>query len=256
MDKKELEFHCIILAAGYGKRIESIARGLPKSLLKISEVTLLESHLDNLLKHPIKHISIIVGYKNYKIRNLIGNEYGGIPIEYIESKDYMNTNHSWSIYLSKNFVSKKRLPLIFLHADTFYDPSLLSKVIYSKFENTILADPSFKINTRDELIVTGENNVVNNLHYVTEGYDNLVGEFIGIHKFSLDFTLDYFVFLKNYFQLNGKNDGYDWLLGKFIYHSNLTLNYQTISNEAWININHEEDYYNAQKISKRIKLKV
>ena len=256
MDKKDLEYHGIILAAGYGKRIEKIAKGLPKSLLKISEVTLLESHLYNMSKLPIKHISIIVGYKNHKIKSLVGNKYSNIPITYIESKEYMTTNHSWSIFLSKECVIKKRMPLIFLHADTFYDPHLLSKVIYSEYENTILADSSFNIKTRDELIVTGENNIVSNLHYVTEDYNNLIGEFIGIHKFSLDFTLDYFDFLENHFFVNGKKDGYDWLLGKFIHQSSSTLNYQTISNNSWVNINHEEDYYNAQKISKRIKLKV
>lgn len=256
MDKKDLGYHGIILAAGYGKRIEKIAKGLPKSLLKISEETLLESHLSNMSKLAVKHISIIVGYKNHKIKSLVGSEYSDIPITYIESKDYMTTNHSWSIFLSKECVIKKQMPLIFLHADTFYDPCILSKVVHSKYENIILADSSFEINTKDELIVTGENNIVSNLHYVTENYNNLVGEFIGIHKFSLDFTLNYFDFLENHFFLNGKKDGYDWLLGKFVHKTNTTLNYQTISNNLWVNINHEEDYYNAQKISQRIKLKV
>ena len=88
MDNKKIGYHCIILAAGLGKRIERLTKGLPKSLLKINDKSLLENQLDYLSLHPISHISIIVGYKKEKIKNLIGDVYKNTPISYLDSKDY------------------------------------------------------------------------------------------------------------------------------------------------------------------------
>ena len=252
MDKKLIDHHCIILAAGSGKRMKGFSDSIPKSLFEINNKTLLENHLDNLLDYQISDVTIVVGFEKDKIIDKIGWNYVGVPISYIESREYDSTNHSWSLFLTKNNIIKQNKPVLITHADTYYDPKLLTMLIQSPYKDLILVDSNFSIKTNDELMVSGNNNIVSDLRYIYEKIPEILGEFVGLHKFSFDFTVSFFRYLENYFKTNGRNDGYDWLIGKFINQTDNILHYQTFNDFKWINVNNPSDYYFAKKICKII----
>ena len=63
----------LILGAGYGKRLNPITLKIPKPLIKIGEITLLENSIKFLEKLEIKNIKINTFYLHDQIQNFILN---------------------------------------------------------------------------------------------------------------------------------------------------------------------------------------
>ena len=63
----------LILCAGYGKRLSPITSKIPKPLIEINEITLLENTINFLEKLEIKNIKINTFYLQDKIQNFILN---------------------------------------------------------------------------------------------------------------------------------------------------------------------------------------
>ena len=61
----------LILCAGYGKRLNPITLKIPKPLIEINEITLLENSINFLEKLEIKNIKINTFYLHDKIKDFI-----------------------------------------------------------------------------------------------------------------------------------------------------------------------------------------
>ena len=59
----------LILCAGYGKRLNPITLKIPKPLIEINEMTLLENSINFLVKLEVKNIKINTFYLDEKIIN-------------------------------------------------------------------------------------------------------------------------------------------------------------------------------------------
>ena len=74
----------IILCAGFGKRLLPLTRTVPKPLLKIGELTLLEKTIKLVEKLKIKRIKINIFYLSNEIKKFINQLDTNIDIELIE----------------------------------------------------------------------------------------------------------------------------------------------------------------------------
>ena len=63
----------LILSAGYGKRLNPITLKIPKPLIKINDITLLENSINFLEKLEIKNIKINTFYLHHQIQDFILN---------------------------------------------------------------------------------------------------------------------------------------------------------------------------------------
>ena len=73
----------LILCAGYGKRLNPITLKIPKPLIEINEMTLLENSINFLVKLEVKNIKINTFYLDEKIRDFILNYKSNLKIEVI-----------------------------------------------------------------------------------------------------------------------------------------------------------------------------
>ena len=71
----------LILCAGYGKRLNPITLKIPKPLIKINEITLLENSINFLEKLNIKNIKINTFYLHEKINDFISSYKSDLKIE-------------------------------------------------------------------------------------------------------------------------------------------------------------------------------
>ena len=71
----------LILCAGYGKRLKPITLKIPKPLIKINEITLLENSINFLEKLEIENIKINTYYLHNQIQNFILNYKSNSKIE-------------------------------------------------------------------------------------------------------------------------------------------------------------------------------
>ena len=71
----------LILCAGYGKRLSPITLKIPKPLIEINEITLLENTINFLEKLEIKNIKINTFYLHDHIQNFVSNYKSNSNIE-------------------------------------------------------------------------------------------------------------------------------------------------------------------------------
>ena len=65
------DLKCVILAAGRGRRLESISKGrYPKCLLKLRDKTILQYEIDAARAAGLNDILIVTGYKSETVEKL------------------------------------------------------------------------------------------------------------------------------------------------------------------------------------------
>ena len=74
----------LILCAGFGKRLEPLTKSIPKPLLKIKDITLLERTLQIIDKLEIKEVKINTFYLEDQIIDFIKNYKSSLEIEIIK----------------------------------------------------------------------------------------------------------------------------------------------------------------------------
>ena len=77
----------IILAGGFGKRLRTVVKDVPKPMAKIGSKPFLEFIFEKLYKDKFNHIVLSTGYLSHKIESYFGNRYKNIRIDY-SSEDF------------------------------------------------------------------------------------------------------------------------------------------------------------------------
>lgn len=168
----------LICAAGEGKRLRPYTKDYPKALLKLGDKTLIELMLNNLSECGINEAIVTVGYKKESISNTVGNKYKKCIINYVENKDYENTNNMYSLWLAMKMVDDD---VIFFNADIVFDIDILKDVIESEHANAVAISEKIK---QDSMMVVIENGFVKQFgKFLSE---DVAGDSIGIYKLSQD----------------------------------------------------------------------
>ncbi len=81
----------IILAGGFGTRLQEVVNDLPKSMALVNGRPFLEYLLDYLKVAGVNHVVLSVGYKRDAIMNHFGSAYRDIKINYAEEEEPMGT---------------------------------------------------------------------------------------------------------------------------------------------------------------------
>lgn len=81
----------VILAGGYGTRLKSVVRDVPKPLAPVRNRPFLEYVIDWLAGYHVTAILMSVGYKADALISWFGKEYKGIPLEYAYESEPLGT---------------------------------------------------------------------------------------------------------------------------------------------------------------------
>lgn len=117
----------IILASGAGKRLLPLTEKLPKSLIKINGIVLLERIIQSLLDNGIKDIIITTGFLGEKIKEFIKEKYPRLEITFSNNPIFDKTNYIYSLWLVKDMAKDE--DVILLHGDLIYEPKLMERII-------------------------------------------------------------------------------------------------------------------------------
>ncbi len=156
----------IILAAGIGKRLEEINKGLPKCLTAFNGKTILEMQLGSLKGSDV---TLVLGYKADEIK-------GKFPgLKYVINKDYADTNTIWSLGLALDGKDT-----MVLNGDVVFDKEIIDLL---KAPNC--AAVQFKNVHPEEIQVILKGKEIIRIGKNISG----AGEAIGIYRFSGEFSL-------------------------------------------------------------------
>jgi NDP-sugar pyrophosphorylase family protein len=116
----------LLLAAGIGSRLAPLTDARPKCLVCVSGVPILERLVRCLDSLGFERLVIVLGYRAEMIRDYLGESFGGIAIEYIESPLFATTNTLYSLWLARQVIDE---PFLLVESDVVFDEPLLAPLL-------------------------------------------------------------------------------------------------------------------------------
>lgn len=110
----------IILAGGFGTRLQSVVTDLPKPMADVNGQPFLNYQLNYLKQYGVKSIVLSVGYLAEKIKNYYGTEFNGLRITYVTEAKPLGTGGG--IRLAAEAVKDQHV--FILNGDSFFDVDL------------------------------------------------------------------------------------------------------------------------------------
>lgn len=189
MDDSLGKYRVIILIAGQGLRMGPLTYKIPKCLLEVeSGKTILDIQLDALEKAGITEAYLVIGFYEWKIKELYGSSYGKMKIRYLENPFHEVTGGAHSLWLARRRFSGRHS--IIMDGDHILGSAFIKKLLTSEHENCMLVDPTRKKLTNDTQIV-GQQGIIKYIAWSQDGQlhkhvnaEDCVGEGIMIVKLS------------------------------------------------------------------------
>jgi L-glutamine-phosphate cytidylyltransferase len=116
----------LLLAAGLGCRLAPLTEVLPKCLVSVSGVPILERLVRALDSHRFERLVIVTGYRAETIRDYLGESFGAIAVEYIVSPLFATTNNIYSLWLARHLIDE---PFLLVESDLVFDGPLLAPLL-------------------------------------------------------------------------------------------------------------------------------
>ena len=116
----------LLLAAGTGSRLAPLTDNIPKCLVPVNEVSILQRLLETLRSYNFNKLVIVVGHQADSIRNFLGTKAYGMEIVYITSPVYKTTNNIYSLWLAGKAIEE---PFLLIESDLVFDPEMLGSML-------------------------------------------------------------------------------------------------------------------------------
>lgn len=120
----------IILAAGRGSRLNGSGGDLPKCLVRIGELALIERQIMALRRSGIDEIVVVVGFGSDSVRRVCGPD-----IECIENPIYFRTNSLYSLWLARHRLADG---FVVMNSDVLFHAQLLTDLLTARYEDALL----------------------------------------------------------------------------------------------------------------------
>lgn len=244
----------VILAAGIAKRLRPYTNNTPKCLLDLGGSNILHQTINNILSCGINDFIFVLGFKSDMIENYIKNNFKNVGFKFILNPDYENNNNSYSLWLTKDFVSDN---ILLLDSDILFEKQILNKLLSSEFE-TCIALKNHKADEEQIKVLLDENNRVLKIGKDVD-ISKSAGESIGIEKLSKNFLIEmYKVLDRKILDENNVNEFYEVTFQELIDRNNDLLNMYAVdvSEYECLEIDTIEDFQKAKILFKKIEYKI
>lgn len=110
----------IILAGGFGTRLQSVVSDVPKPMAPINAIPFLNYMFDYLKFYNIEHVVLSTGYLSEKVSEYYKEEFNGIKISYTKEKTPLGTGGGIRLAMLKCETKN----VLVLNGDSFFDVNL------------------------------------------------------------------------------------------------------------------------------------
>ena len=250
----------VILSAGMGTRLMPLTKEIPKTLLEINGMTLLERMIKNCIDADINRFIVVVGYNKEKVIDLcpqIAEKYD-IEIKTIANEKYDVTNTSVSTYLASKFIEENDLDdFVLINGDNVIDPEIILNLVASKNTGMIidnfkeLNEESFKLIIDDESFNEEKTIANGKINSIGKELDipSSTGEFIGLSKVVGDDVAEFNRILERLIEENPQNY-YDYAYKDLSIIK--TIDFVLTNGLKWTEIDDHNDWETAQRLVKEL----
>lgn len=182
----------IILAAGKGTRLSPLTDDIPKCMVKINGISIIDRQIEIIKKCGIleKDICIVTGYHSEELIK----HFFKTDIVFINNKEYDSTNMVYSLMCAKNIIESED-SIIISYGDIIYTKLILDQIINNKENASVVIDDGWKeywekrfINplVDAETIVYDKKDMLLEIGKKPHNYNDIMAQYIGLIKFSGD----------------------------------------------------------------------
>ena len=162
----------VIIAAGLGSRLASVSKGIPKLLVPILGIPLIEKLLSNCIDAEIHNIVVVTGYNNYIIEEYLNNLSTPIKIDISYNPEWELAN-GVSVLAAKKYISQNEEFMISM-SDHFYNSELLKLIKAQNIDHLIASvGADYKINEIHDLNDGMKLHIDENSHLINAMSKNL-----------------------------------------------------------------------------------
>ena len=227
----------LIVAAGLSTRLRSLplSEGIPKAVVEVGGVPLIKRSVDTLLSYGIDDITVVVGYGQEHVRQLLGGS-----VSYVVNHDYSATNNMVSLLLGRQAMEGHSF--LYLHADLWYHPAIIGIAVHHPEKIVFLVEK--KLCGAEEMKVRVENGLLVEADKFIPP-DEALGEWLGIIKFEPSGASLYFDEAEK--TLLHSRMLYDCAVVRELAARGTAVHYVDIGNLPWVEIDFAKDleYANA-----------
>ncbi len=169
----------IILAAGRGTRLYPYTQYVPKCLLDIGGVTILEHQLNHIRDCGISEVAIVVGFGFEKVENFLRSYDGlGMKIKTLYNPFYQTTNSLISLCIARGELDDD---ILIMNGDDVFEIEVINKVLSDSNEKFCMPVKRKDAYEEEDMKITlEENNIVNISKRVRS---NVSAESVGLRVF-------------------------------------------------------------------------
>ena len=230
----------IILAAGVARRLYPLTYTIPKCLIEVGSKPILDRQMGALKSSDITDIIMVVGYYRESIIAHVRDNFPDMNCEFVINHHYFETNTAYSLHMCSDLI--KDQPFVLMNADVLYPQEVLQRVIQSSHD-TVLAVEIKPCGREEVKVVEGDHN-----RLVAIGKelieDNSLGEFIGVAKFSSEFSTAFQNSLDHLITAGGTADYFEAAIHPLM--SEHPVYYEDVSDLPCIEIDFIEDLEKAR----------
>ncbi len=232
----------IILAAGMGRRLKDLTQNNTKCMVKVNGVTLIDRMLQQIDKHNLSRIVIVVGYEGEKLKEYISTLDVKTPIVYVNNPIYNKTNNIYSLALAKDKLLED--DTLLFESDLIFEDSVIDVLLDDPRDTLALVDKyeswmdgtCVKLGPDDSIdaFVPGKKFRFNEIkdYYKT----------VNIYKFSKHFCEKFYVpFLVAYQEALGVNEYYEQVLRVITMLDDPEIKAKKLSGQLWYEIDDIQD---------------
>ena len=169
----------VVLAAGKGARLNGTSGNLPKCLVRVGGLTLVERQITSLRAAGIDDIVVVVGCEAERVRRSCGR-----GVQFVENTRFAQTNSLYSLWLARPLLQDG---FVVMNCDVLLHPQLLYDLLTARHQDALLVayqEDDAQLGDEEMKVRTSRGRVID-LSKTMAG-DAADGENVGVVKFGAD----------------------------------------------------------------------